>query len=145
MYRLLATGPLPSARDAIEALHQPQTAKDSEKAALSWAQTHFMQDACSPSRSEAGRTGCVCAGHHQTRVGRNLAAEPLDARLVAPQHARWGDDVHVLHLDLARLPGLVGADAPFALLGQTMVRRALQLRQHRVELGDPSDVAAKRR
>ena len=27
MYRLLATGPLPSARDAIEALHQPQTAK----------------------------------------------------------------------------------------------------------------------
>ena len=27
MYRLLATGPLPSARDAIEALRQPQTAK----------------------------------------------------------------------------------------------------------------------
>ena len=78
VYRLLATGPLPSARDAIEALHQPQTAKVTmkEMAAL-------LRSCVDDQGGDPAEDACVTECVRRLREAGDGGERHLDKRLAS--------------------------------------------------------------
>ena len=77
VYRLLATGPLPSARDASEALHQPQTAK------VTMQEMAALLRSCIDDQDDTAEDACVTECVRRLREAGDGGERHLDKRLAS--------------------------------------------------------------